>query len=143
MTRAATADVLLDAALLDFEALAEVLDPDALVVSGFVMAARPSVHGLERLKAVVPPLKLPATWVSLEGVSDIPAHVRTNLNAWCGQCGTLYRLETTLRELELAGRTIIAEDPDPMSRSQGFTWPDAARASRVSLYRHLTAALLG
>lgn len=138
LPRAGAADVVLDAAFLDFEALAAAEDATALDVVAFVRAANPG-GGMDALARVLPPLRLPARWYNIAGLPDVADPARLSLGTSCRQCGTAYQFAALLVD---ADHTVIPTEADWKASIRGFEWPDAARGSRVSLYRHLTDVLL-
>lgn len=136
--KAGAADVVLDAAFLDFEALTAAGDAAALDVAAFVRAVNPKGRGLDALVRALPPLRLPARWFDIAGLPGVDDPERLAVGTSCRRCGTTYRLGSLL-----AGHTAaIAREADPNATIRGFEWPDTGRDSRVSLYRHLTDVLL-
>lgn len=166
-TARGAAEIVLDAALEDFEALAAADDADALAVAGMF---EPD-DTIEALAAALPPLRMPARLRKVTGLARLMAEHDAERDrrvadesaarglpaptlapsrpayteAGCGKCRRVLHLGTIVMQLEAEPappREVVVTEPPPLGVvSMGYDWPDSARPSRVALYRSLSDVL--
>lgn len=151
-TARGAAEIVLDAALEDFEALAAVEDGDALVVAALFEQGT-----IDRLSGVLPPLRMPARLRYVTGLAaGLAAEAAgrdeglapprlTHMEAGCGSCRQVLDVGRVVVGLERNGallqEVVVADLPDLGVERMGYGWPESGRASRVALYRALTEML--
>lgn len=160
------AEVVIDAALEDFEALGEIAaqapetDDPELSAEVAVLANFARVHSVDSLAAIVPHLTMPARARPLVGLSEwwarqvsesqargVAPGVISGMDAGCPKCRRVSYVGTALLRATAEGRhaprAIVATPAEvgwtPTVQHFGYAWPPERRAERVRLYGLLTA----
>lgn len=161
------AEIVVDAMLEDFDALARIAEADptrqdqALEHEVHVLGslARATTGRMDRLGELLPPLRMPARMARVSGYAEwwrahraeartagvepnLPAH----MDAGCGRCRRVVHVGGTVAELEPAAApppvVVVGGEPGTKVQHIGYDgWPSQARAGRVALYQALSDVL--
>ena len=157
------ADIVVQAALDDFEALAAIAREDPALEDAALSAEVRAIGEFARLAsrdylaAVVPALRMPARIGRVTGIAQDVADLNAqrdpglapvklaHTTAGCPTCRSVLDVQEAVVQVESMPqppRTIVVEDLPALGvERMGYGWPESGRAARVALYRALSDVL--